>query len=232
MLFLGVHEFGHYFAARAWNMQVTLPYFIPAPILPIGTFGAVIKMKSSIPSRRALIDVGASGPLAGFFVAVAATVVGLSKSTIVPAAQMSESVGFTLGESLIFKGLAYLTLGPLPEEAGLVLHPIAFAGWIGLFVTALNLLPFGQLDGGHVLFALSPRTHQLLRHIRIPLLLLMGLTFWSGWFVWAVFLFFLGKRHPYPDRMDGAVGTVRTVIAVIAILIFIGSVMPTPIAVE
>jgi membrane-associated protease RseP (regulator of RpoE activity) len=177
---LGIHEFAHYFTARSWGINVTLPYFIPAPILPIGTFGAVIKMKSAIPNRRALVDVGASGPIAGFFVSVVACLIGLHMSSIVPKTTASS---FILGDSILFSTLTNLVVGSLPDNSVLLLHPIAFAGWIGLFVTALNLLPIGQLDGGHILFALSPRIHELIREIRIPVLLLLGLIFWNGWYV-------------------------------------------------
>lgn len=226
---LGVHEFAHYFSARKWHISVTLPYFIPAPFLPIGTFGAVIRMKSSIPSRKALVDVGASGPIAGFIVAIAASIVGLHLSKVTMAT--GTSTGYILGESLLFKFLSYLVLGKLPENANVSLHPVAFAGWIGLFVTALNLIPLGQLDGGHVLFALSPRIHELLRKIRLPLLLLMGLTFWEGWYVWAVLSLFFGRNHPYPNRMEYSIGPVRTSLAVTALIIFILCITPTPIKV-
>ncbi len=228
---LGIHEFGHYFAARYWKINVTLPYFIPAPFIPIGTFGAVIKMKSSIPNRRALIDVGAMGPIAGFVVAIAASIIGLSMSEVGSLQAAEEAGGLILGESLIFKFLGYAVLGNLPDNAVINLHPVAFAGWLGLFVTALNLIPFGQLDGGHILFALSPRFHELLRRIRIPLLLLMGFSFWEGWFLWAVIMLFIGGPHPYPDFMDSEIGSFRKLLAFAAIAIFILCVMPAPVKV-
>ena len=224
---LGVHEFAHYFSARRWKINVTFPYFLPAPFLPIGTFGAVIRMKSPIPNRKALVDVGASGPIAGFIVAIAASMIGLRYSEV--ATTVGHENGFILGESLMFKFMSYLVFGKLPENADVTLHPVAFAGWIGLFVTALNLIPLGQLDGGHVLFALSPRTHELLRKIRIPLLLLMGLTFWEGWYVWAVLSLFFGRNHPYPNRMEYSIGPVRIFIAVTALVIFVLCITPTPI---
>ena len=229
---LGIHEFAHYFSARYWGINVTLPYFIPAPILPLGTFGAVIKMKSSIPNRKALVDVGASGPIAGFIVAVFACVIGLNLSEVLSVDSQSAEAGFVLGESLLFKLLGVIVFGDIPDTAVIMLHPIAFAGWIGLFITALNLLPIGQLDGGHVLFALSPRAHTFFRQIRIPLLLLLGMTFWSGWYVWAALSLFFGRAHPYPDIMDARIGKLRTGIAVTAIIIFIICMMPTPIKVQ
>lgn len=230
MSILGVHELAHYFAGRKWGIDVTLPYFLPAPFPPIGTFGAVIRLKSSIPNRRALIDLGVSGPLAGFVLAVIACVVGLAMSEVVPI-QGREDMALTLGESLLFKFLGRIVVGPLPEGQDIMLSSIGFAGWIGLFVTALNLMPFGQLDGGHVLFALSPRLHELIRRIRVPLLLLFGISLWSGWYVWAVLLFFLGGPHPYPDTMDQRLGPVRTILAIAAIVVFILCIMPSPVKV-
>ncbi len=226
---LGVHEFGHYFAARFWKVRSTLPYFIPFPFSAIGTMGAVIRLKSSIPNKKALIDIGAAGPIAGFIIAVAASATGLSMSEIVPIQPSENVLALPLGESLLFKILGYFIIGPLPENTDILLHPVAFAGWLGLFVTSLNLIPFGQLDGGHILFAVSPRIHDLLRKIRIPLLLLMGLTFWVGWYVWAVLMLFIGGRHPAPENMYAEVDPLRKTIAATAMIIFILCIMPTPV---
>jgi len=228
---LGIHEFAHYFSARRWRIHVTLPYFIPAPFLPIGTFGAVIRMKSSLPNRKSLIDVGSSGPIAGFVVALVATYIGLHLSTVVPEAPSESGYAFILGEPLIFKLLSYTVFGSLPETATIELHSVAFAGWIGLFVTALNLIPFGQLDGGHVLFAMSPRIHELFRRLRIPVLVLLGLLTWPGWYVWAVLSLFFGRRHPFPDFMESDVGLGRKIMAGIALVIFILCFTPSPIKV-
>jgi membrane-associated protease RseP (regulator of RpoE activity) len=224
---LGIHELAHYFAGRRWGIAVTPPYFIPAPFPPIGTFGAVIRMKSSIPNRRALVDVGVSGPLAGFVVSLIACVIGLQMSQVV--AIQDRPGGIILGDSLLFKLLGWLVIGPIGPMQDIELSPIAFAGWIGLFVTALNLMPFGQLDGGHVLFAVSPKMHELLRRIRIPLLLLFGIMLWTGWFVWAVLLFLIGGPHPYPDFMEEKLGKRRTVLAAAALVIFILCAIPSPV---
>jgi len=229
---LGVHEFAHYFAAKRWGISVTLPYFIPAPILPIGTFGAVISMRSSIPNRKALIDVGASGPIAGFIVAVIATVIGLKMSQIVSLDSLGKDFSYYYGDSLIFKLLVRLILGEIPEGHDVLLNPVAFAGWIGLFVTALNLLPIGQLDGGHIVFALSTRYHELIRRIRIPLLLLLGLIFWEGWYVWALLSLFFGKAHPYPDYMETKLDYKRKIIAVVSIIIFMLCIIFIPVSVR
>jgi len=225
---LGIHEFAHYAAGKKWGISVTLPYFIPAPFPPIGTFGAVIRMKSSIPNRKALVDVGAAGPIAGFVVALAASIIGLSLSNVIPL-QGRGPDSITLGDSLLFRLLSYLVIGPIPPNQDVMLHPVAFAGWIGLFVTALNLMPFGQLDGGHVLVALSPNLHELLRRIGVPLLLLLGITLWSGWFVWAVLLIFIGGPHPYPDYMETRLGPLRTALAVCALVMFFACMIPVPV---
>jgi membrane-associated protease RseP (regulator of RpoE activity) len=225
---LGVHEFGHYFAARFWKINTTLPYFIPAPFAPIGTFGAVIKIKSSIPNRKALVDVGAIGPIAGFVVAVTASVIGLHYSTVVPLVLDNENI-VIFGNSILFKVMSYLIIGPLQPNTDIMLSPVAYAGWLGLLVTALNLMPFGQLDGGHVLFALSPKIHELFRNIRMPLLLLMGFTLWSGWFVWAAILFFIGGPHPNPEYMDPKLGGWRSLIAVATMIVFVLCLIPIPV---
>ncbi|MFC1508958.1 site-2 protease family protein [Candidatus Omnitrophota bacterium] len=228
---LGVHEFAHYFAARSWNINVTLPYFIPLPLPTIGTLGAVIRMKSSLPNRKALVDVGSSGPIAGFIVALIASAVGLSMSEISTVSGPELEYSILLGESLIFKFISFLVIGDLPAEAVISLHPVAFAGWVGLFVTALNLIPVGQLDGGHILFAFSPRVHELLRRIRVPLLILMGILFWEGWYVWAVLSLLFGRSHPYPNRMEYSIGPSRTAMGIISLLIFILCMTPIPVLV-
>lgn len=224
---LGIHELAHYFTGKKWGIEVTPPYFIPAPFPPIGTFGALIRMKSSIPNRRALIDVGVSGPIAGFILSLVACVIGLHMSQVVSV--LDRPGGLILGDSLLFKLLGWLVVGPVGPMQDIELSPIAFAGWIGLFVTALNLMPFGQLDGGHILFAVSPKLHELLRRIRIPLLLLFGIILWEGWFVWAVLLFFIGGPHPYPDYMEEKLGVFRTALAVAALVIFILCTIPSPV---
>ena len=148
MSILLVHEMGHYLVSRHHGVQASLPYFIPAPSF-IGTFGAFIRMKSPPPDRKSLFDVAAAGPLAGLALAVPAVIVGLHLSTMT--ASETPSGGLTLGSSLLLSFLSKATLGLLPEEVNIALHPIGFAGWIGLLVTALNLLPVGQLEGGHVI---------------------------------------------------------------------------------
>ncbi len=193
LLILGVHESAHYILSRRHGLSVTLPYFIPAPSM-IGTMGAVIRIKSHIGNRRALLDVGVSGPLAGFVIALPVTAFGLLLSEVKPAAELG-SEGINLGSSLAFALLARLFAPPEGPGMSLVLHPVAFAGWVGMLVTAMNLLPVGQLDGGHIVRALFGRRQQTISKVALAALLPLGLL-WEGWFIWAVVLFFLGWRHP------------------------------------
>lgn len=192
---LAAHELGHYAAARRYGLHVTLPFFIPMPLLsPIGTLGAVIRMKTPIYTRRMLLDVGAAGPLAGMVVAIPVSILGVIGS---PALPVEEVVGgIRLGEPLLFRAVA-AGFGPaVPEGHELYLGSVAFAGWIGFFVTALNLLPIGQLDGGHVLYALAGRGQHVVAYLFFAALLAMG-WWWPGWFVWAALvLVVIRVRHP------------------------------------
>jgi membrane-associated protease RseP (regulator of RpoE activity) len=187
---LGTHEFGHYYMARHHGVPVTLPYFIPAPTL-IGTFGAFIRIKSIVPSRGALFDIGVAGPIAGFVVAVPAIVVGLTLSDVRPAAELT---GIGLGSSLLFNGLVHVFLGVTPSAYDVILHPMAFAGWIGFLVTAFNLIPAGQLDGGHIVYSLVGRWHRLVTILCALALLPMG-WYWPGWWIWAFMIFVFSGPH-------------------------------------
>ena len=192
LLILGAHEFGHYFMSRRHHIDVTLPYFIPAPSF-IGTFGAFIKMKSPIMDRRILLDIGAAGPIAGLIVAVPVLLVGLYLSEVRVEAVES---GMNLGSSLFFSLLSWLVHGSLPDEANLILHPVAFSGWIGLLVTSLNLLPVGQLDGGHVAYAVLGSKQRLVAKGVIAILVVVGIFGWIGWLVWAGIIIIMGVNHP------------------------------------
>jgi len=189
---LGVHEFGHYFTARHYGVKVTLPYFIPAPV-GLGTFGAFIKMKSPVTDRKVLFDVGIAGPLAGLCLAIPVLMIGLNLSQIVPS---GDRIGVSLGSPLLFTFILEMTLGRIPEGMDVLLHPVAFAGWIGFFVTALNLLPLGQLDGGHISYALLGQRSEKVAMVTALLLILLGIYFWPGWLFWAFLSFVLGFRHP------------------------------------
>ncbi len=187
------HEMGHYFACRYYGISATLPYFIPAPTI-VGTMGAFIRIRSPIHHRSALLDVGIAGPIAGFVLAIPTLVIalGLSRFMVLD----PEQAGFGLGEPLIFK-IAAMLLGMTPPPGmDLVLHPIGLAAWFGFFATALNLLPVGQLDGGHIAYALFGRFHKNISHGFLFLLIPLGLFYWQGWLVWTTVLLFLGVRHP------------------------------------
>ncbi len=234
LLILGVHEFGHYFAARSWNVKATLPYFIPEPFLMfIGTFGAVIKIKSPIPNRKALVDIGAAGPLVGFVAAIIVSVIGLSMSETVFATEAVERPSIELGDSLIFLLLSKIVVGELASDAQLYLHPVAFAGWIGLFVTALNLLPIGQLDGGHITYSLFGRWHRLISKLAIVGLVVLGfVSGWYGWFLWAFMsLFVFGRRHPPPYDSYIVLDNRRRALGYLSMGIFVVCFMPAPISI-
>ena len=224
MAILLTHEMGHYLASRYHRVDATLPYFIPAPSI-IGTFGAFIRMTSPIVNKRALLDIGASGPIAGFIVAVLAVAVGLPYSHIVETPTVE---GMKLGEPIIFSMISNLTIGPVPKHFDVLLHPIAFAGWIGLFVTALNLIPMGQLDGGHIVYAVFGRYHRTISLAMIPILILFGFSGWPGWFIWAVLPLIFGINHPPLLDPASPLDRRRQVIGWISLAIFVLTFTPTP----
>jgi membrane-associated protease RseP (regulator of RpoE activity) len=194
---LVTHELAHFFVATARGMKQTLPYFIPIPFSPVGTFGAVIRMESPIRDRKALFDVGISGPLAGLVVSLIALVVGLRRSEIVALAAPPPGTMY-LGSGILVEWLTDLVVGPLPHHVDVLLDPVAFAGWFGVFITAMNLIPLSQLDGGHVGYAFFGKRHRIVAILVFVALLAMAL-FWTGWLIWAFFiLIFGGLRHPPP----------------------------------
>src|SRR5574337_389102 len=226
LLILGVHELGHYFTARRYGITVTLPYFIPAPV-GLGTFGAFIKMKSPVTDRRALFDVGIAGPLAGLCVALPAIVVGLHWSKLITAGSAGHA-GIALGTPLMFSLLQWLTLGPVPEGGDVLLHPVAFAGWIGLFVTALNLLPIGQLDGGHIAYALVGRHHRKVAITTLFVLIGMGIAYWPGWLFWASISLILGLKHPPPLNDVTRLDHRRRLVGFASLLLLLSVITPAP----
>ena len=212
-----VHEAGHYLMCVRHGVNASLPYFVPAPpLFPlVGTFGAFIRIRSRFPNRTALFDIGAAGPWAGFVVALIATAVGLSLSTVLPTAP---ETAVELGDSLLTKLLTWLVLDVDPTRVAL--HPVALAGWFGLFVTSLNLIPVGQLDGGHVLYAAFGRT-RFLPSLLVAFLLWLGLTGWPGWVLWAVILtvlIFLG--HPTTNDDPRPLDAARFLGALATLLMF------------
>lgn len=225
MTILLVHELSHYLAARKHHTVATLPYFIPAPTF-LGTFGAFIKMKSPIATRRALIDIGASGPLAGFAVSVIACIIGLGMSSVVSASGSEGAL--TLGDSLLFSLLSKVVLGIPPDNYDVLLHPVAFAGWIGLFITSLNLLPIGQLDGGHIAFALLGERHRKVSIALLVILAVMGIFFWEGWAFWAGLMLILGINHPPVLYWEQPLDSHRRTIGLVSLMVFVITFVPSP----
>jgi Zn-dependent protease len=228
MSILLAHELGHFLLCRRYRVDATPPYFIPAPTL-IGTMGAFIKIRSPFPSRRSLFDIGIAGPIAGFIVAVPITVVGLLWSY--PVAYVPEAE-IQLGTPLLFRALhglfMHMNLQPHLSISHLVLHPLAIAGWTGMFATSLNLLPGGQLDGGHIVYSWSPRAHRIVSLIAIAALIPLAYYRWVGWLLWGVVLYITGLRHPVVyggDRLDGK----RKLLACLAVLMLVISIVPAPV---
>lgn len=222
---LGVHELGHYTAARRHDVIVTPPYFIPAPSF-IGTFGAFIKIKSPVPNRNALMDIGAAGPIAGAIVAIPVLLIGLKLSVVRQTAGVP--AGIPLGESILFWAATYAVHGSVPAGYDVILHPVAFAGWIGLLVTALNLLPSGQLDGGHIAYALFGGGYEKFARAVPYLLLPLGLL-WAGWILWSLMLLFLGTKHPPPLFEEIPLTPGRQRLGLAAALLFLLCFTPNPI---
>jgi membrane-associated protease RseP (regulator of RpoE activity) len=236
MAILLAHEMGHYVTARRNRVDVTLPYFIPAPfpsLFIIGTFGAFIRIKSMPRSRRTMFDIGAAGPWAGFIVALPVLIVGLGLSHVATSPQSGDVLEF--GNSLIFIAIARWIVHVDPNV--LVMGPVAFAGWLGLFVTTLNLLPASQLDGGHVVYALLGRRHRMISRLVVLACILMvlvpfilGMEFWYGWLFWAVLLFFFGLGHPATADVDTPLDPMRRFAAWATIALFIGTFTPVPVS--
>jgi membrane-associated protease RseP (regulator of RpoE activity) len=193
MTILLAHEMGHYLTCRYYGIDATLPYFIPAPTL-VGTMGAFIRIKSPIQHRAALLEVGIAGPIAGFVLAIPALVIALAKSPFIAIDPTASTFG--LGEPLIFKAMEALMGKTPPPGMDINLHPIGFAAWFGFFATALNLLPVGQLDGGHVAYALFGNIHKRISQAILFTLIPLGIFYWQGWLLWSTVLLFIGMRHP------------------------------------
>jgi membrane-associated protease RseP (regulator of RpoE activity) len=229
---LGCHELGHYYACRYYRVDASRPYFLPMPLLLTGTLGAFIRIRTPIPGKRALFDIGIAGPIAGFLVAVPLLLVGMYLSTVVPVPDDIRGDLFELGEPLLFKGAAWLTFGTIPVGSSVNMHPMAFAAWFGLLATALNLFPIGQLDGGHISYAVLGRRSTILTIVMV--LCLIGLTFIStSWLVWTVLtlvmLLTFGPRHPRTIDEDIPLDTGRLWLAAFAVLMFILCFTPAPI---
>ncbi len=227
---LGVHEMGHYLAAKYHRVDVTLPYFIPFIPMPPnpGTMGAIIKIRSPFPTRDALMDIGAAGPLAGAMVAIPVLLVGLTFSHVQGVAAMGGE-NFRLGEPLILKAAIQAVFGSLTSGRDVVLHPVAYAGWIGLLVTMLNLIPAGQLDGGHIAYALFGGRYSEVARLIPYALLFMGLLN-PAWFVWAGLLFVMGTQHPAPIFEHVPLSRGRRTVGALSFLLFVLTFTPNPIS--
>jgi len=222
------HELGHYFTCRYYGIEASYPYFIPAPTL-IGTMGAFIRIKTPITTRRALFDVGISGPLAGFMVAIPALIVAtLNCQPVVPVG-LPDTI--TLGNPLAITLLAKV-LRPGVHPASISLQPVGCAAWVGLFATALNLLPMGQLDGGHILYAVLGERHKTVSRGLFLALVPLGVFCWAGWMVWAVVLLVVGLRHPRLMIPSQPLDKTRKTLALFALLIFLLTFVPTPFAIR
>lgn len=221
------HELGHYFACRHHHIHSTYPFFIPAPTL-IGTFGAFILIRSPIRSSRALFDVGASGPLVGFLFALPALAYGVLHARIIPSIASDANADVVFGVPLVLKAMSAI-VQPNAQAADLLLHPVGRAAWVGLFATALNLLPVGQLDGGHIVRSISPRAHRWIS-LLLPLILVpLGILLWHGWLLWAMILLGLRFFRMAPIYDPTPLDSNRRFGAFLALLIFVLCFMPSPI---
>jgi membrane-associated protease RseP (regulator of RpoE activity) len=229
---LGTHEFGHYFTARHYGASVSLPYFIPAPPpFLFGTLGAIIRMRSPARDRNSLFDIAAAGPLAGLVVAVPALWLGLSWSKVGP---VPSGGAVVFGDSLAMRFMTWLAFGPLPPGHDVFVHPVALAAWVGLFVTALNLIPVGQLDGGRIAYALFGARHRQVSLAAFLALLVLGAVTGSGnWFVWAFLLFFvMGFQHQPPLDDLSPLSPARYAVGIGCLILLFLLIPPVPIAIQ
>jgi len=227
---LGCHELGHYLACRYYDVDASLPFFLPVPLPLTGTLGAFIRIREPIPTKRMWFDIGIAGPIAGFLVAVPALFIGLALSRV--AAVPPKMDGFSLGEPLLFQLGSKLLWGAQPDGYSLNLHPIAFAAWFGLLATSLNLFPIGQLDGGHILYAVFGRKSSYVTLVMIAVA--VGLVFVSmSWLVWTIvmigMLYLFGRHHPQAIDEHVPLDRTRVLLAVFALAMFILCFTPAPI---
>jgi membrane-associated protease RseP (regulator of RpoE activity) len=231
LLILGAHELGHYYYCRRYNVDATLPYFIPAPLPLTGTLGAVIRIREAFPTRSVLFDIGVAGPIAGFVLLVPALFLGLHLSYLTPSPPESENL-LSLGEPLLFQWGAYLVFGTVSEGYTINMHPVVFAAWFGMLATALNLLPFGQLDGGHVTYAALGRWSTPISLVTVIGAVIMTFVS-SSWlfmaFMMVLMLVVLGPRHPTVIYEYEPLGPGRRLIAFLALIILIICFTPVPI---
>ena len=227
---LGAHEMGHYLACRYYHVDASLPYFLPFPFWPTGTLGAVIRIRQRFPTRRILFDIGVLGPLAGFAVIIPALIIGLRLSTVTLNPTIPTD---TLGEPLLFQWAARAMFGIVPDGYTLNIHPMVFAAWFGMLATALNLLPFGQLDGGHVIYAALGRKSRVISWLTfattVAMTIFVSIAIWGMLVVvMTVMLRLVGVDHPAVIDEQEPLGRGRIAVAVLALLVFVVCVTPTP----
>jgi len=226
---LGIHEMGHYFASKRHNLEASLPYFIPLPPpFILGTFGAIISTREPIPDRKTLLDVGVSGPICGFLVAIPVSLIGLFFMQQNPIQMITQDGGLTIVFPLFLQWLS--SFFTIPPDS--LIHPTMFAGWVGIFLTAVNLLPIGQLDGGHVARALLKDKHKYFSWIVVAAILVLGLFYYEGWLIFAfIILFLIGTRHQPPLNEISPLDKKRIIIGILALVIFVISFAPIPFSV-
>jgi membrane-associated protease RseP (regulator of RpoE activity) len=225
MSILGAHEMGHYLMARRRGAPVTLPYFIPLPIIaPFGTLGAVIAQREPFENRRTLLEVGLAGPLAGFIVAVPFLIIGLALSQV----KTMTGAGVGFGDSLLTTVLKTLQLGAYIPSTGMHEHPIYIAAWYGMLVTAINLIPAGQLDGGHVAYAILGPAAKYLSYVMTIGFVAMSLFVSPNWLIWTLLLFFFGRWHPPELNQAIKLKPVHIVLALLALIVLVLVFVPNP----
>jgi membrane-associated protease RseP (regulator of RpoE activity) len=226
---LGCHELGHYVACRYYDVDASLPFFLPFPFSLTGTLGAFIRIREPIPYKRWLFDIGIAGPIAGFLVAVPALFAGIAMSHVEP---LRPGAGLFLGEPLLLKAVSWIFWGSIPDTQTLVLHPVGFAAWFGLLATALNLFPVGQLDGGHISYAVLGKRSTYVTVAMIGVAIVLSYRS-ASWIVWTIvitsMLFAFGVRHPPVIDEDAPLDGSRKILAIVAALIFALCFTPAPI---
>jgi len=226
LILLG-HEMGHYFVSRRYGIRATLPFFLPFPLPPFGTLGAVIRMESAVSSRKALFDTGVAGPFTSLLLSVPAIVIGLRLSEVIPTSQIKEGA-LRLADPLLFSFIQRLVMGDVQEGYDILIHPIGYAGWVGLFVTALNLLPVGQLDGGHIAYALFGRKSRAIFLIAIAVMAFITVFYNPGWLLLLILIILFGFRHPAPLDDQTPLDRRRKLMGGLAFLALVLSFTPTP----
>jgi membrane-associated protease RseP (regulator of RpoE activity) len=230
VLILGAHEMGHYLCCRYYKVDASLPYFLPFPFSPIGTLGAVIKIREMFPTRTILFDIGVAGPIAGFAALLPLLIWGMALSKVVPAPSIESGIAF--GEPLLFRFVSWLMFGPIPDSQALNAHPMVFASWFGMLATALNLLPFGQLDGGHITHATLQRHSTIISALTVLAAIVMcffSSSWWAFTVIMIVMLFVVGPRHPRVIDEEEPLGPGRRAVAIFALVMLVLCFTPIPI---